>query len=250
MSVTDELIITARERFFSWTSDQNQDGTPEYLAYSTSLWLPDIDLPAGGDRKAVIEPYPTLDGESLVVMQQRAGRHDQRTPGLFKLTWSVVEQDLYRVAQEDHAAGQLVEVRLDHHWRQLRVTPNAAGTSLTVEAGWLDYRGDTYWRMADVAVTITETDRYLYAVPASGTLTYAAAAAGYPAGSVLLASWTAHPCRAADLTLHTGTGNEAGPENRRRCRVVGFEPDPKGGGLVGLTLTLQEQRFVHAAHSV
>ena len=228
--------------YFSWTSDQNGDGVPEWLAYETTDWLPNIDPPDGG-RKIRSAVYDTLSGDALVLMAGRPDRHDQRFPGQFELSWSVVEERLALTAQEDYAAGQLVSVRLDHHWRQLRVWATASG--VLVDGGALDYEGDTYYNIQPVAITsytlgngTPNTARAIVATPANGGMSITVQSGALSAGMVALATLP----DTGNLPPQTGIVWSDDAANARLCRVIGYTPSIVGAGLVGLKITLQEVR--------
>lgn len=222
---------------FQWISDTDGDGvvSDESARYETTFWLPEVSPPDGG-RQQTLATLPTLDGEALVLCQGRAGAADGRAPGRFTLKWEIADADLLRLAEEDYAKGRLVQVRLDHRWRQLEVV--SAGTAdrkVTVAAGYLLDHGDTCWLAADAVHACGATHTVVYATPAAGAVTIASGAS-VPTGSVALATISI----AGDIV--TVLTSPSGVANARQGYITAFETTPMGAGLSGLSLTMQEVR--------
>ncbi len=229
--------VRAANFLFSWTSGVTAAGAGGTLAYTTSLWLPDIDPPDGG-RKIQASTFQTLGGSVLTSMLQRFGRNDHRLPGQFTLAWEVVEEDLYKAAAWDYAQGSYVLVRADHHWRSLWVTLDSP-TQITVSPGTLDYQGDTYRAAAATVFSgLGDMETYLMATPNSdGTITFEMEERKrVPETRVTVATIGVAP-RTQEKIVHS-----VGAANARVCRVLDFKPQSWQAGLVGLQMTLQEYR--------
>ena len=225
------------DTLFHYTADLDGDGelTDETVRYQTTYWLPDLDGPDGG-RKARSTTIPTLDGEVMVLTQGRAGKADGRAPGAFTLKWEIADPDFLRLSEEDYAKGRLVQVRLDHRWRQCQVTSSgAADRTVTVAAGYLLSGGDTYWLAADAAHVCGASDSYVYATLAAGVATVASGTS-VPAGAVQLATITI----AANVV--TVTADPSGAANARQGYIAAWTPTQAPAGMSGLEMTVQEVR--------
>jgi len=221
---------------FDWISDTDDDGdlSDESSRYSTTYWLPDLEEPGGG-RKLRAATLPTLDGEALVLSQGRSGYADGRAPGQFMLKFEVADPDFLRLAAEDYMRGRLVQVRLDHRWRQLEVTSSGlADLKVTASAGYLLDGGDTYWLAADYEHTCGATHTFVYATLASGVATIASGTS-VPGGAVQLATITI----AGDIV--TVTSDPSGYHNARQGYITDFQ-ETQNGPLTGLEMTIQEVR--------
>jgi hypothetical protein len=222
-----------QDYLFSWTADLDADGVPETLRYSSALYLPE---PPEEEPEVPSQVVPTLDGGTVI---QRVARStaDQRRPRQFTLEFQVCEDSFLRLAEEDYARGRRVSIRLDHRWRQLRVTSSgAADSKLTVAAGFLEHSdGDTYWLSADAEVTAGASDVKAYVTPSAGALT-ADTGETVPEGSVEIATIS------VAASLVTVATNPSGVANARTCAILAFRRVPYGGGHDGCRIVLQEVR--------
>jgi len=228
-----------QDYYFGWYSDLNNDGVPETLRYSTATALPDLPDGPDGGRVLRVETEDLLSGDVLVLTQLRSGKYDHRQPGRFRLAWEAVPATLAgfaRLCEEDWAKARVVSVRLDHRWRQLRVTSSGlADRTVTVAAGYLLGTDDTAWLAADATHVCGATHTYVYVTPASGLLTVASGTS-VPGGSTQLAAITI----AGDVV--TVVTSPSGAANARKCRVLERPVRQGPVGLDGLELVLQEVR--------
>lgn len=223
---------------FQWISDTDDDGdlSDEAARYATAFWVPNIDEPEGGRQRSG-GAVPTLAGGVVVLSQNRAGYADGRGPGRFTLKWGWADPDFIRLSAEDYARHRLVEVRLDHLWRQCEVTSSGlSDRKATVAAGYIDDGGDSYWLAADTAVVCGGSDTFIYATLADGVAT-PDSGTEVPAGAKQLAAITI----ADDIV--TVTSDPSGAANARRGYITpgGRKTMPEGPHM-GLELTIQEVR--------
>jgi len=223
---------------FSWTSDTNGDGTPETERYSSAVYLPNIE-PADGGRRVDVSAPKTLDGGVIFIARTRAGKYDHRSPGRFRLSWQApgVPASLVAAAEEDNAKARLVSIRLDHRWRQCRVTSSGvADLKATVASGWVDFATETAWLTADYLHTCgSATHTKIYATNSSGAVTVASGTS-VPAGSVLLANITIAG------SIVTVTSDPSGAANARVCGILDVRRQQAGDTLDSLEIELQEIR--------
>lgn len=224
--------------YFGWTTDTNGDGTPETLRYSTTDWLPTLDSLDGG-RVVGVETLYTLNGGILTLTRTRPSRYDHTAPGRFALVWgqqNPVDPAFLPILEEDYSRNRLVSVRLDYHWRQLRVTSSGlADRKVTVEAGYLRATTGRSWLSADAEHTCGASDTYVYVTSSSGTLTVASGTS-VPGGATQLAAITI----AGDIVRVTTS--PSGVANARTCKII-ERPRfiPIGDGLATCEVVLQEQ---------
>lgn len=227
------MSVRADECYFSWTADLNGDGVPETVRYATTTRLPDIDQPDGG-RRARLATVATLDGGVTVMRVLRPSYVDQRSPGVMVLSWAVADDALLRAADEAYATKHAVSLRLDHRWRQLRVTSSGiTNRTVTVEAGYLlADRGDVSWLRDDASYVCNALHTVLYVTPANGLL--------------VVGSGTSLPTGATELCAISVVGNivqvptVTGVENARTGIVTECQQSQSGSNYTGLSVTLQE----------
>lgn len=223
------------EYLFAWTVDSDGDGIPDVERYRSSLWLPDVDPPDGG-RSLRVQSVETLAGEIVTQRLTRSGASDHRLPGKFTLSWEVCDPTFLLMAEEDYAKGRIASVRLDHRWRQLRVTSSgAADRVVNVAPGYWLGATDTAWYIVAEPHTCAADHTRVYATASAGAITIGSGTS-VPSGGVLLAEISISGDVVTVLT------DPSGVANARTCRVMEFKPRQVGGGHTGLELVLQEVR--------
>jgi len=226
------------DALFEYIADTDDDGdvSDESARYSSTYWLPNLPDGPDGGRQRLGSVLPTLDGGVKILSQNRAGYTDGRAPGQFTLEWDIADPAFILLARQDMARGRLVQVRLDHRWRQCEVTSSgAADLKCTVAAGEIDDSGDSYWCPATV-VTCGASDVYVYATLANGVAT-PDSGTSVPAGAKELATITIAG------SLVTVTANPSGAANARKGYILpGSWEAKQKGPFTGLKFTVQEIR--------
>ena len=231
-------------RYFAWTSDLNNDGTPETLRYASALWIPTVDAPDGGG-KARIQRIETLDGNVQVLGMARSGKADSRVPGQFSLSWDTVPDDLLSIIEEDYCRQRVASVQVDHRWRTLEVTSSGyADLTAYVARGAWRYSVDTYWpdstlygyEAVDAIPCIVEPGhtKICAVVSGAGAFTLGSTAGTLPADSAQLATISVTGNRVTIESAVTGVANA------RTVRILDYSPKSISTGGTSLALTLQE----------
>lgn len=228
---------------FEWISDTDGDGdlSDESARYTSPengapYWGPNLDNPDGG-RQVAGAVVPTLAGGAVVLRQHRAGYADARGPGVLTLTWDIADPDFIRLSREDYAKGRLIQVRLDHRWRQCEVTSSgAADRKVTVAAGEINDGGDTYWLAADAVHTCSASDTKVYAALADGVATVASGES-VPADAVLLSDISI----AGDIVSVDSDPSGVANAFVGYIRPGGWKTT-QNGDMTGLEIALQEVR--------
>jgi hypothetical protein len=220
-----------QDYLFAWYSDANSDGIPETLRYSTNSWLPNLDKDDCG-RTAVVNVLQAINLDPIVIQLGRPGKYDSRQLGQFELNWEIADSDLIPFVNYDYSRQNVIGIRLDHRWRQLRVTSNATN-QVTVAKGYYHYNNDVYYLLADANITLTNETK-VYATPSTGLVTVGATASTIPEGSVLL----------SNISIASGVvsilSSPSGVANMRTCKILSVDTPTIGGGNTALTVRLQE----------
>lgn len=223
--------------WFIWTSDRDDDGTPETVAYQSRIFLPTID-PIDGGGKIPTKRFEGLNRNIIRLVNRRSGYIDQRSPGNFTLNWSEVPRDLVNAVEEDYARQRIVEIRADQRWRQLLLASSGLpNRQVSVDGGYLRYNGDTFFLRGTTTYTCGATDTLIYVTPSTTTgLLTLGSGTEVPGGSTKLTDLTI----AGDVV--TITSEYPGVFNARRGYVSEFKMTKASGPYVSLNVTIDEVR--------